>query len=145
MADSLTFSLLVSPRDLDAFVANVSSRLEPCPEFRAETLLAVAAGHASTELELTFRFPPDATLEAFAAEHPDAAGTTAGQIAFGALFATAHFRGDDVEVAFFTTSRALTAILRESAQVRAFFRALGRFSTDGRVLVTDEQNDTSPL
>lgn len=145
MADSLTFSLRVPLRNLDALVASMASHLEPCPEFRAETLLAVADGRASTEMALTFRFPPDAALAAFAAEHPDVAVTATGQIAFGDLFVAAHRRGDDVEVAFFTTSRALTAILRDSEAVRAFFRELGRLAADGQVLVTDEQNDSAAL
>ena len=143
MADSLALAITVPHGRLAAFVAGVGAQLEPDTPWSEAALAELAA--RGGELALTFRFAPDAALAAFHAEHPDIRCSVPGEVAVGHVYATARAAREGLEIGFFTSSRAIVRVLKESWVVRAFFRRLGRLGAPAEVRITDEWNEVSVL
>ena len=145
MADSHAFELTVSLGALPSLAQSISSRLTPdSPPVTASDLLALARGSTPDELRLSFVFPSDPALSDLAAEHPEQV-VSPGLIALAHVFVSAAVRDAKVDVCFFSTSHALAAAMRESDQVRAFFRSLGEHAADAQVREVNEWHESKPL
>lgn len=139
MGDSLAFNLRVPSAQLDAFLALLLTRLEG--QTHADLLAAVRTG---TMVDLTLRCPSDEILDAFAQAHPElqdpGAGVVFGYLTLASTAYDAHF-----ELSFFSSSRAIVELLRDSRQVRSFFRDLSQFGDSSGVRVVDEWGDVTPM
>lgn len=145
MTDSHAFELTVSLGALPGLAQSISARLTPgSPPVTASDLLALARGSKPAELRLSFVFPRDPALSVLAAEHPEQA-VSPGSVALAHVFASATVRDAEVDVCFFSTSRALATAMRESGQVRAFFGSLGEHAVDTQVREVNEWHESKPL
>ena len=143
MADSLAVSITVPLGNVPQFVATLGANLEadtPCSE---QVLLAAAA--TGEELALTLRLQPDPALAEFRNEHPDIECSEPGHVALGYLFTKARLEPGALEFTFYSTSRAIVQVLKESKQVRALLHRLGSLGHPPEVRITDEWNDVTTL
>ncbi|MCL6527111.1 MAG: hypothetical protein K6T57_09530 [Thermaceae bacterium] len=140
MADSHAFELTVQRAALPGLAAAINGRLAlETPPVTAEGLLALAQDPDPNHLCLTFLFVADNVLSALAAEHPDL-WVPPGSVTVGYIFVSAMLQGEAIDLCFFSTSHKLAMVMRESPQVRAFFRSLG-----AQVQEVNEWNQSRPL
>ena len=143
MADSLAVSITVPLGNVPQFVATLGANFEadtPCSE---QVLLAAAA--TGEELALTLRLQPDTTLAEFRREHPDIECSEPGHVALGYLFTKARLEPGALECTFYSTSRAIVQVLKESKQVHALLHRLGSLGQPPEVRITDEWNEVYTL
>jgi len=145
VSDSHAFEITVRQAALPGLANAINSRLAPDSRpVAASDFLALAQGDSLAELRLSLIFPRDDALSTLAAEYPDL-NVSPDAVALGHFFVSAIARSDVLDVSFYTISHALAAAMRESDQVRAFFRSLGEHATDAQVREVNEWNESRPL
>lgn len=145
VSDSHAFEITVHQTALPVLAHVINNRLAPDDRpIAASDFLALAQGDCPTELRLSLIFPRDDALSTLAAEDPDLA-VSPDAVTLGYVFVSAIARGDVLDVSFYAISHALAAAMRESDQVRAFFRSLGEHATDAQVREVNEWNESRPL
>lgn len=143
LADSLAISITVPLGKLQQFAACLAAYLEPDMPFSESEIHAAAS--AGSGLALSLRLEPDGALAQFSRENPEIECSVPGQVAVGYLFCTARSGPASVEIAFYTSSRSVVTVLKESEQVRSLLLRLGRFGQPQEVRITDEWNDVTTL
>jgi len=145
VADSHAFELTVSQAALHGLAQSIIARLAPESEpVSPADIRGLAHDNRPSELRLSLVFPSDPALAALAAEHPEQV-VRPGSVALAHVFVTAVPRGDNLDVCFFCTSRALATAMRESGEVRLFFGSLRKHATDGRVREVNEWHESTLL
>jgi len=145
VADSHAFELTASQGALPALVQSINSHLLPgSVPIAAADFLALAQGNKRPELRLSFVFPRDQALSVLASEYPELS-VSPDSVALAHIFVSAVARDTGMNISFFSTSHALAAAMRESGQVRSFFRSLGEHAADAQVREVNEWHESTPL
>lgn len=157
MSHIRTFELYIAPANLDAFYAELVTLLAPVSreEIRgpgasttdvlAQRLRALASAR-SDDLNLCLTFPEDPELLAFHCEDPDLESGQPGRVAVAEFCFTCQSSGDKYEASFTSYLSSISYLMVFSTSVHDTFRSLARYTTDGKVWVQSEWDDTpSPL
>jgi hypothetical protein len=96
------------------------------------------------QLCISLVLPTDEALSALARRHPELAIAPAS-VTVGAINLSGQWRGSTLDLAFFSTSHDIAAAMRESVNLRAFFRSLNAFSLDQQVREVDEWHESKLL
>jgi hypothetical protein len=139
MADSHAFELRVHRGALPDLVHAINRQLAPESQPLTDDALV-----AARNIPLSFHFREDATLAMLTAEYPELR-VSPSVVAFGHVYASATPHGDMLDISFYSTSHALAAAMRESTQVRAWFRSLAVHAVDAQVHAVDEWHASRPL
>ncbi len=145
VADSHAFELTVRRDALPDLARSINARMAPgTSPVGATDLLALTQGKHPGGLAVSLVFRTDQALSALAAEHPEWV-VSDDCLALGYVYISATARDGEVDVCFFSTSHLLASAMRESSEVRSFFRSLAPHAIGGRVSEVNEWHETRPL
>jgi hypothetical protein len=145
VSDSHAFEVTVHEAEVPNLLLKLNASLasDSMPVTAAQ-LHALGRSSGTEQLHISLVLPTDKALSALACRHPELAVTPAS-VSVGAINLSGRWRGSTLELAFFTTSHDIAAAMRESVNLRAFFRSLTAFTLDQQVREVDEWHESRLL